>query len=113
VKILIVDDSDDMRRTMKALLADLASQIHECSDGTSAVAAYREHRPDWVLMDIEMNDVDGITATREIMSADPLAKVIMVTNYAESELREAARSAGAIAYVLKDDLLELVRLLKK
>jgi CheY-like chemotaxis protein len=112
VKILIVDDNGEFRRTIKALLASLSGQIHECGDGAGAVAAYQEHRPDWVLMDVEMKPVDGIAATRQIMSADPLAKVIMVTNYAESELREAAKSAGAIAYVLKDNLLELVRLLK-
>jgi CheY-like chemotaxis protein len=112
VKILIVDDSGEFRRTIKALLASLSGQIHECGDGAGAVAAYHEHRPDWVLMDLEMKPVDGITATRQIMSADPLARVIIVTNDAEFELREAAKSAGAIAYVLKDNLLELVTLLR-
>lgn len=112
--ILIVDDNEEIRRTIKALLASLsASQIHECGDGASALAAYQKHRPDWVLMDIKMKPVDGITATRQILSADPGARVIMVTNYAESELREAAKSAGAIAYVLKDNLLTLVPLLEQ
>jgi CheY-like chemotaxis protein len=112
VTILIVDDNNEIRRTIKALLANLSGQIHECGDGAAALAAYHEHRPDWVLMDIEMKPVDGITATRQIMSADPRAKVVMVTNYAEAELREAAKSAGAVAYVLKDNLVELLPLLQ-
>jgi len=65
-----------------------------------------------VLMDIEMNGLDGITATRRIKAAHPAAKIIIVTNYDDPALREAARNAGACGYVLKENLFEVSSLLK-
>ena len=110
MSLLIVDDNAKIRRLLKSLVADLASAIHECSNGKEALAAYAAHQPDFVLMDIAMTEMDGITATQQITQADPVAKIIIVTNYDEVGLREAAQSAGACGYVLKDNLLD-VRLL--
>jgi two-component system, chemotaxis family, chemotaxis protein CheY len=110
--VLIIEDSEKMRRMLRTLLADSVSPLWECRDGEEGLAAYRAHHPDFVLMDINMNAIDGLTATREIRTVDPTAKVIMVTSYDQAELREAARDAGAIGYVLKDNLLELVTILK-
>ena len=112
VRILIVEDSDEMRRMIRILLRDLASRVDECTDGAAAVGAYHEYHPDWVLMDIELEQMDGITATRQITTADPGAKVVIVTSYDEPELHEAARKAGACAYVLKTNLLKLIPLLE-
>ena len=70
------------------------------------------HRPDFVLMDFAMAEVDGIKATRAITEADPAARIIIVTNYDGADLREAARLAGACGYVLKEDLFEVRRLLE-
>lgn len=58
-------------------------------------------------MDIRMDEVDGIQATRQIIAADPAAKVVIVTDYDDEALREAAMAAGARGYVLKENLLEL------
>jgi len=80
-------------------------------EGEAALAAYQTHSPDVVLMDIELGQVDGITATRRITTADPAAHVIIVTSYDETDLREAARQAGARGYVLKENLCEMRRLL--
>ena len=55
-------------------------------------------------MDFAMTGVDGITATRLIREADPIARIIIVTNYDGAELREAAHRAGACGYVLKDSV---------
>ena len=111
--LLIVEDNPLMRRLIASLLRDLAPIIYECSDGAEALAAYREHRPDWVLMDIEMERVDGLEATREIIAAFPEARILIVTNYDDEELREAAREAGACDYVLKDQLLDVRRMLTR
>jgi two-component system, chemotaxis family, chemotaxis protein CheY len=110
--VLIVEDSEKMRRMLRTLLAGSFSNLWECRDGESALAAYSAYHPDFVLMDIDMDPVDGITATRQIRAVDPTAKVIMVTGYDQAELRETARDAGAIGYVLKENLLELVPLLQ-
>ena len=113
MKLLIVEDSAQMRRMMKSLVSDLATELYECADGAEALSAYREHRPDWVLMDIKMGEVDGLEATREIISAFPEARICIVTNYDDDELREAARKSGACDYVLKDQLLEVRRILTR
>jgi CheY-like chemotaxis protein len=110
--VLVIEDSEKMRRMLRTLVAGSVSALWECCDGEDALAAYRAHHPDFVLMDIDMNGMDGITATRQIRAVDPTAKVIMVTSYDQAELREAARDAGAIGYVLKDNLLDLVSILK-
>lgn len=109
--ILIVEDQEQMRRMVKALVNDLAEGVFECDDGAAALVAYTQHRPDWVLMDIDLPEVDGLSATRRIVAAHPEARIMMVTNYDDADLREAARSAGACAYVVKDDLLEVRRIL--
>ena len=111
MKLLIVEDNAKMRRMLKSLVADLASAVHECSDGAQALAAYAAARPDWVLMDIAMKDLDGISATRALKAAWPEARIIIVTSYDSAELRQAAQEAGACGYVLKENLLEVRRLL--
>jgi CheY-like chemotaxis protein len=112
MRVLIVEDNASVRRLIRRIVTGVASEIHECEDGAAAVAAYLEHRPDFVLMDIEMKELDGIAATLRIKAACPAANIIMVTNYDDSELREAARDAGACGYVLKHSLLEIKDMLQ-
>lgn len=107
MKILLVDDSAQMRRMLRELLADFTAQLEECVDGAEAAAAYAEHQPDLVLMDILMPKVDGITAMRQILQANPTARVVILTNLDHEDFRRTALNAGACGYVLKDDLLNL------
>jgi CheY-like chemotaxis protein len=111
LRLLIVDDNAAVRRLIRSIVQPFASEISECADGGDALSAYQARRPDIVLMDIRMKEVDGIQATREIKVADPKARVIIVTDYDDDGLREAAARAGACAYALKDNLLDLARLL--
>ncbi|HYO62567.1 MAG TPA: response regulator transcription factor [Pyrinomonadaceae bacterium] len=105
--LLIVEDNAGMRSLLRSVVADLFETVAECDDGARALAAYRGCRPDWVFMDIRMSGLDGIAATARIKDAFPEARVVIVTDYDDAQLRRAARDAGACAYVLKDDLLEL------
>ena len=100
-----------MRETIKSSLRGLDPIFFERDDGVQALAAYREHNPDWVLMDLEMKGMDGLTASSQIKSAFPEARIVIVTNFDDVVLREAADKAGACGYVLKDNLLELRALL--
>lgn len=111
MKLLIVEDNPAMRRLLRRMLADLVDEFTECQDARNVLDPYSLCRPDWVLMDIEMTEVDGITATRRLLAEFPEAKVLVVTNYNDRALRNAAKRAGACGYVLKDDLLELRKLL--
>jgi CheY-like chemotaxis protein len=112
MNLLIVEDNGEMRRLIKSLVEDLAEYICECSDGAQALANFNALRPDWVLMDLKMSEMDGLTATRLIKSADAAAKIIIVTDYDDAQLREAARVAGACEYVVKENLPDLRRLLE-
>lgn len=73
------------------------------------MARYFAVRPDWVLMDIHMRDGDGLTATRTIRERDGAARIVIVTQFNEEELRRAAGEAGAMGYVLKENLLAIRR----
>lgn len=111
LRLLIVDDSAEVRRLLRALLCDCAGEIVECENGADAVRRYFEVRPEWVLMDLGMEGVDGLAATRQILQGDPEARVIIVSQHSGREIQDAIRLSGAVAYVHKDDLLVLRRLL--
>ena len=106
-KYLLVDDHAAFRQTVKDFLPGDRIEVIECSDGKEAIEAYSLHQPDWTLMDIEMAGMDGLQATTSIHSQNPKARVIVLSQYDSTDLREAAREAGAIAYVRKDKLKDL------
>jgi CheY-like chemotaxis protein len=113
VCLMIVEDNPDVRRVIRRIVSDVATEIVECDDGAEALAAYARSRPDWVLMDIAMGEVDGIAATRQLTEAFPDARVVIVTGHDDEPLRTAAREAGACGYVLKENLFDLRRVLQQ
>ena len=112
MRVLIVDDNAAFRRLIERVLDGVAEVAGECENGSRAVAAYDALRPDCVLMDVRMDGIDGIEATRRICATHPEAHIVIVTDYEDAELRKAARLAGARAYVAKDDLLSLRAMLQ-
>lgn len=111
-KVLLVDDSQPVREILRIMLADAAIVVGECEDGGDALEAYTRLQPDWVLMDVDMKGVDGITATSQIIAAHPTAQIMIVTDHDDGELRRAALGAGATRYVVKEDLLSILEILK-
>lgn len=109
--VLLVDDNEAMRSFIRGLVEEITPAIHEFRDGRSALDAYPLLHPDWVLMDIEMEGMDGIATTRAILRLDPHARVIMVTAHGDDGYRRAATAAGALGFVLKENLLELPALI--
>lgn len=107
MKILIVDDNEKVRELLRDYLPATVDEIYECADGSLAFALYKEHLPDWVLMDWQMQKTDGITAIREIIAEYPKANICMVTAFDDEEIRREAFRAGACGFVLKDNLFEL------
>lgn len=108
--ILVVDDHARFRRTVRDFLPDDAKVI-ECGDGLQAVRAYEANRPDWTLMDIDMPEMDGLTATRAIRAAHPQARIVIVTSHNTPDFRAEAEEAGAAGFFSKDDLPLLASLL--
>lgn len=114
MNVLIVEDNPMMREMIKRFIIRQVENVElivESSDGAEAIEQYRNHRPDWVLMDVEMKPMDGITAVNAIREMDEKAKIIMVTSHGDAAVREASKKAGALAFVMKEDLKEIPRIL--
>jgi CheY-like chemotaxis protein len=109
--VLIVEDNASVRRLLRRAVQQIATQIWECADGADALAVYSEQLPDVVLMDVRMPIMDGLAATRQIRKFDPDARVIIVTDCDDEDMRAAASKAGASGYVLKQDLTTLEALI--
>jgi DNA-binding NarL/FixJ family response regulator len=113
VRVLIVDDSLLVVRSLSNLLRDLGHDvIKTASSGTMALDAYRECQPDVVTMDITMPDLDGIQATERILAEFPDARIIMVTSHGQEGMVMKSIKAGAKGYILKpikpDKLREVI-----
>jgi DNA-binding NarL/FixJ family response regulator len=102
VKVLIADDRPTTRQGLRALLALLpqVEVIGEAANGGESVGLVAEHRPDVVLMDMQMPVMDGLEATRRIKKQWPEVKVIALTMYARYQAE--ALAAGADTFLLKD-----------
>ena len=111
MKVLIVDDNEKVRNLLRDYLPNSFDEIFEWEDGSEAFSLFKEHQPDWVLMDWEMPKMNGITATREIIGEFPTANICMVTAFDDEEILAEAFSAGASGFVLKDNLFELEAIL--
>jgi len=111
MKVLIVDDNEKVREVVRDYLPVGVDEIFECGDGGEAFALYEKHLPDWVLMDWEMPQMNGIAAIREIIAEYPDANICMVTAFDDEDIRREALRAGALRFVLKDNLSELETIL--
>jgi DNA-binding NarL/FixJ family response regulator len=104
VKVLLVDDDALVRAGLRIILssADDLQVVGEADDGARAMAAVREHRPDVVLIDIRMAQMDGITATAALRRLDPAPQVIVLTTFHADEQVMSALRAGASGFLVKD-----------
>jgi DNA-binding NarL/FixJ family response regulator len=103
VRVFLVDDDDLMRAGLKAVLSsdDTIEVIGEAADGRAAIAEVALRTPDVVLMDVRMHDVDGISATREILSTSPALKIAILTTFEQDDYIFGALRAGASGFLLK------------
>ena len=111
MNLLIAEDNSKMRNMIKEMFKPYFEKIYECENGLAAVTEYKTNKPDWVFMDIKMNVMNGLMATEEITKDFPDAKIIIVTGFNDTEFRKAAESSGAIAYVLKENLNDIFKVI--
>jgi DNA-binding NarL/FixJ family response regulator len=103
VRVLIVDDDALMRAGLRGVLSsdDAIEVVGEAADGREAAHRTRVTSPDVVLMDVRMPDLDGISATRELLAAFPALKVMILTTFEQDDYIFGALSAGASGFLLK------------
>jgi DNA-binding NarL/FixJ family response regulator len=114
-RILIVDDHPLLREGIAALVAGESDMtlVAECSNGREAIQAFRTHRPDVTLMDLQMPEMSGVDAISAIRGEFPDARIIVLTTYSGDVQVLRALQAGARAYLLKNlvhkELLDTIR----
>jgi DNA-binding NarL/FixJ family response regulator len=103
VGVLIVDDDKLMRAGLRAVLSsdEGIEVVGEADDGRAAIDSARRLAPDVVLMDVRMPEMDGITATREVLDAAPDCRVVIVTTFEEDDYVFGGLAAGASGFLLK------------
>ncbi len=108
ITVLIVDDHEVVRQGLQAYLDALPDieVVGEAASGDAAVNEARECIPDVVLMDLVMEGVDGVEATRMVKNTSPRSQVVVLTSYHQDEHIFPALQAGAISYILKDIKME-------
>ncbi|MDH7796132.1 MULTISPECIES: response regulator transcription factor [unclassified Beijerinckia] len=116
IRVMLAEDQTLLRRTFAKLLS-LEADIEiaaEAADGEEAIQMARAHRPDVILMDLQMPRLDGIAATRRIVADLPSTHVIVLTTFEDDEQIFNAINAGAIGYLLKDsreaEIIEAIRI---
>jgi two-component system NarL family response regulator len=108
IRVLVVDDHRIVREGVGLIIdRDPSTEVVGfAASGEEAVAAFLHHRPDIVLMDLQLAGMNGVEAIRHILRADPTARVIVLTMYDGDEDIHRALQAGARTYVLKDSLAD-------
>jgi DNA-binding NarL/FixJ family response regulator len=114
-RVLIVDDHAFIRRGVQAILASSPEWelCGEAENGSAAIRSATDLRPDVIIMDVSMPELNGIEATRTIHQAQPHIKIVLLTLHESVELLRSAFRAGAQGYLLKSEAeLELIRALR-
>jgi DNA-binding NarL/FixJ family response regulator len=103
VRVLLVDDDDLMRAGLKAVFSsdETIDVVGEAGDGRAAVSRTRELKPDLVLMDVRMPNLDGIAATRDVLAVSPDVRVVILTTFEQDDYIFGALRAGASGFLLK------------
>jgi DNA-binding NarL/FixJ family response regulator len=110
LRILVVDDEKAVRKALGRLLGtrDEWVVVGEASDGAEAIGKAKELKPDVVIMDVTLPEVNGLAATPEIKKAIPTAEILIFTQHESAQMIREARSAGASGYLLKSQANWLV-----
>ncbi|HAH51342.1 MAG TPA: hypothetical protein DF712_22685 [Balneola sp.] len=116
MKIMIVEDHEGMRQLLKSMILSHFKDsivIIECENGERAIEKFPKNKPDLVLMDIEMGELDGFQTTEIIHSTYPEAKIIFVSSNDSTEFRKKAKKLNALDFVSKETLSDIYEVVEK
>lgn len=109
MKVIIIDDDPLVVNSLKMIVeANGIEVIATGGDGGEALKLYETHSPDMVLMDIRMKEVNGIEATKNILSFDSNAKILLITTFQDEEYIDAALKLGCRGYILKENIKGII-----
>jgi two-component system chemotaxis response regulator CheY len=100
-KLLVVDDSALSRRITRRILEEAGHAVAEAAEGMTALERYALDRPDVVLLDVTMAEMDGFEVLRQLRTMDPTARVVMATADVQASSRALAEAGGAVGFVCK------------
>jgi len=108
LRVILADDHAIFRHGLRAVLELMGGIeiVAECGDGDAALAAYREHRPDVLLLDLRMPRLDGLEVVRRVLEVDRAGRILVMTTYNTDQDIGHALRAGAKGYLLKDAAAE-------
>jgi CheY-like chemotaxis protein len=104
IRLLVVDDHAAFRQTVRQMFDALDADVTEAGSGEDAVELYTRLRPDWVVMDLRMPGMGGIKAAEAIRKSDPQARIIIISQFTDPELRKQAQEVGAVDFVDKENI---------
>jgi len=110
---MIVDDNELMRKEIFKSVAQQTDTVLECDDGETALSNCVDFKPDWILMDIRMKGMNGITAAKRIKEIIPDINIAFVTGYDNYSYRQEAKSLSIEHYFIKTNLLDIRKVLDR
>ncbi len=112
--IMVVDDSAFTRSIHKGIVEALGHQVVEADNGRQAITLFKEEKPDLVLIDLLMPDIDGMDAAREILALDQDARIVICSTDKQAYRRKEAKEIGVVDFVAKPvDPQALTRVIKE
>jgi DNA-binding response OmpR family regulator len=111
MRLLIVEENAGLLRLLRTLLSKRGDEISECVEGKQALHLCAREQPDWVVLDMNLAGTDGLSLTRQIRSAWPQIRVLLLVDEEDIRLRDRAVQAGAADLIAKERLSGLLLLL--
>lgn len=113
-RVLVADDVMELRMLVRMALEQTGdfAVVAEAADGAEAIAEAEKHQPDLVVLDLSMPVLDGLEALPGILGVAPGARVVVLSGFEASKMRDRVLAAGAVAYIEKGDILAAVDVLR-
>lgn len=111
MKFLIIDGNKIFRKYLRQFVAKETDQCIELDSGQNVNSIYRNFQPDWVLLDIMLEEPNGFKVAESLKREFPFARFALISDYSDGMFRRKAAKIGAAAFIPKDDLFELTEII--